>query len=70
MPIYNFVEYSQSYSKTSGSLWNYDREKPNSSIVGEYKVLLKEFKVFDDKLGTPGKLKGTNTTKTLKLLGH
>ena len=23
MPMYNFLEYSKNYSKTSGSLWNY-----------------------------------------------
>ena len=23
MPIYNLLEYSKNYSKTSGSLWNY-----------------------------------------------
>ena len=27
MPIYNLLEYSQNYSMTSGSLWNYYRDK-------------------------------------------
>ena len=27
MPIYNLLEYSQDYSMTSGSLWNYYKEK-------------------------------------------
>ena len=27
MPMYNFIEYSDSYSKTSGSLWWYYRDK-------------------------------------------
>ena len=26
MPMYNFIEYSDNYSKTSGSLWHYYRE--------------------------------------------
>ena len=26
MPIYNLLEYSKNYSKTSGSLWNYYRD--------------------------------------------
>ena len=26
MPMYNLLEYSKNYSKTSGSLWNYDRD--------------------------------------------
>ena len=28
MPIYNLIEYSDVYSKTSGSLWQYYRDKP------------------------------------------
>ena len=28
MPVYNIIEYSANYSKTSGSLWNYYRDKP------------------------------------------
>ena len=27
MPIYNLLEYSRNYSITSGSLWNYYRDK-------------------------------------------
>ena len=27
MPIYNLLEYSNNYSMTSGSLWNYHRDK-------------------------------------------
>ena len=32
MPMYNLFEYSKNYRKTTGSLWNYDRDKPNSDI--------------------------------------
>ena len=32
MPMYNLLEYSKSYRKTTGSLWNYYRDEPNSSI--------------------------------------
>ena len=28
MPIYNLIEYSDNYSKTSGSLWQYYRDEP------------------------------------------
>ena len=31
MPIYNLLEYSKNYRKTTGSLWNYSRDEPNSS---------------------------------------
>ena len=29
MPMYNLKEYSDNYAKTSGSLWQYYRDKPN-----------------------------------------
>ena len=32
MPMYNLLEYSKNYRKTTGSLWNYYRDKPSSSI--------------------------------------
>ena len=31
MPMYNLLEYSENYRKTTGSLWNYYREEPSSS---------------------------------------
>ena len=43
MPMYNFLEYSRNYSKTSGSLWNYYRDEltdetnddngPNKNVI-------------------------------------
>ena len=35
MPMYNLLEYSKNYIKTAGSLWNYYRDKPSSSIDDE-----------------------------------
>ena len=29
--MYNLLEYSKNYRKTTGSLWNYYRDEPNSS---------------------------------------
>ena len=31
MPMYNLLEYSKNYKKTTGSLWNYYRDEPNSN---------------------------------------
>ena len=31
MPMYNLIEYSDNYSKTSGSLWQYYRDEPNDN---------------------------------------
>ena len=33
MPMYNLLEYSKNYRKTTGSLWNYYRDQPRSAIV-------------------------------------
>ena len=32
MPMYNMIEYSDNYSKTSGSLWQYYKDYPNDNI--------------------------------------
>ena len=31
MPMYNLIEYSDNYSKTSGSLWQYYKDDPNKN---------------------------------------
>ena len=33
MPMYNLIEYSDNYSKTSGSLWKYYRDEPNDNLA-------------------------------------
>ena len=33
MPVYNLIEYSDTYSKTSGSLWQYHRDEPNNNLT-------------------------------------
>ena len=33
MPMYNLLEYSNNYSMTSGSLWNYYRDEINYSVI-------------------------------------
>ena len=32
MPMYNLLEYSKNYRKTTGSLWNYYRDEPNNPL--------------------------------------
>ena len=36
MPLYNLIEYSYEYSKTSGSLWEYYREEPDLTNAGTF----------------------------------
>ena len=33
MTMYNLIEYSDNYSKTSGSLWQYYRDEPHDNIA-------------------------------------
>ena len=40
MPMYNLLEYSKNYRKTTGIFWNYYKDEPNSSNVNiQLKVL-------------------------------
>ena len=63
MPMYNLIDYSKSYSNISGSLWNYYRHEPNSSVVCNINYFIRDSKSFDYKAGITGKLECTNTTK-------
>ena len=31
IPMYNLLAYSKNYRKTTGSIWNYYKDEPNSS---------------------------------------
>ena len=46
MPMYNLIEYSVNYSKTSGSLWQYYKDDPNDNLTDsksfKYKVKITE----------------------------
>ena len=33
MPMYNLIEYSDNYAKTSGSLWQYYRDESNGNLA-------------------------------------
>ena len=36
MLMYNFLEYSKNYRKTTESLWNYYRDEPNDFPANDY----------------------------------
>ena len=36
MPMYNLIEYSKNYRKTTGSFWNYYRDAPNDFSANNY----------------------------------
>ena len=54
MPIYNLLEYSKNYSKTTGSLWNYYRDEPSSGAEVNIKYSIKDSKSFDYKARITG----------------
>ena len=64
--MYNLLEYSKSYSKTTISLWNYT-DKPNSGAEGNIKSI-KDSKSFNYKTTITGKLEGTDTEKEVKFV--
>ena len=43
MPMYSLIEYSENYSKTSGSLWQYYKDDPSDNIAnsGSFKCKVK-----------------------------
>ena len=41
MPMYNLIEYSDNYSKTSGSLWQYYKDEPNDNLTDSESIRFK-----------------------------
>ena len=69
--MYNSLEYSKNYSKTTGSFWNYYRDEPNSGVGGEKNNVnysLKDSKSFDYKTSITGKLEGITTTRDVGIV--
>ena len=63
MPMYNLLEYSKNYKKTTGSLWNYYRDESSTGAVGNVNYSIKNSKSFDYKTSIIGKLEGNNAEK-------
>ena len=55
MPMYNLIEYSDNYSKISGSLWQYYKDDPNDNIT--------QSKSFKSKIKIIGKTPAAGNTK-------
>ena len=63
MLMYNLIEYSKNYSKTSEGLRNYSREKRKSGGVGNINCSIKDSKSFNYKISITGRLQGNNIEK-------
>ena len=72
MPMYNLLEYSKNYRKTTGSFWNYYRDEPNEESTGggngAIKYSIRNSKSFDYKTSITGTLEGDNTEKEAEIV--
>ena len=63
MLMYNLLEYSKNYRKTTGSLSNYYRDEPNSSTDNNITHSILNSKSFDYKANFIGSVTNNNLTK-------
>ena len=67
VPMYNFIEYSDNYSKTSGSLWQYHRDEPGLDNNGNIVNFPGNSASFNFKLKLTGKTPAAGNTKDVKM---
>ena len=60
MPMYNLIEYSDNYAKTSGSLWQYFRDEPNDNLA--------ESESFNSKIKITGKTPNNDNEKDVEIM--
>ena len=58
--MYNLIEYSDNYSKTSGSLWQYYKDDPNDNPANS--------ESFKSKVKITGKTPGAGNTKDVEII--
>ena len=61
MPMYNLIEYSDNYAKTSESLWQYFRDEPDDNNI-------EDSESFKSKIKTPGKTPNDNNEKDVEIM--
>ena len=60
MPMYNLLEYSDNYSKTSGSLWQYYKNDPNDNLT--------DYESFKFKVKITGNTPAASNTKDIEII--
>ena len=60
MPMYNFIEYSNNYSKTSESLQQYQKDEPNDN--------LKDSESFKSKVKITANTTADGNTRDVKII--
>ena len=64
--MYNLLQHSKNYRKTTESLWNYYRDEPNSGLGGDdnnKNYSIKDSESFNYKASITGKLENVNQEK-------
>ena len=59
MPMYNLIEYSGNYSRTSGNLWQYYKDEPNDNLADP--------ELFKSKIKITGNIPANGNTKNVKI---
>ena len=60
MPVYNLIENSDNYSKTSGSLWQYYKDEPNDKLT--------DSESFKSKIKITGNTPADGNTKDVEII--
>ena len=60
MPMYSLIEFSDNYSKTSGSLWQYYQDEPNNNTA--------DSESFRSKVKIMGKTPNDGNTKNVEII--
>ena len=60
MPMYKLIEYSDNYSKASGSLWQYYRNEPNDNLT--------DSESLKSKINITGKTPAAGNTKAVEIM--
>ena len=60
MPTYNLIEYSDSYSKSCGSLWQYYKDEPSNNLA--------DSESFKSKVKTTGNTPNNGNTKNVEII--
>ena len=60
MPMYNLIEYSDHYVKTTGSLWQYFRDEPDDNLA--------DSESFKSKIKITGKTPNNGNEKDVEIM--
>ena len=64
IPMYNLLEYSKNYRKTTGNFWNYHRNKPNNPFLNDDDLPTTNYNADPTKNSESFKYRSSTTGKT------